>query len=179
MSRLVSCSSVTFSDSFHPPFCCYIFFLLESLTVLFLIVQKHACHIQEVSMSANDDKTLSDFTRCSSVRCRGILAKLRLKRPLVASGLVSLRLLLEIDEEVTAGFTERIKAAVDAHAVQFLATSAVELENLEAWCDVPDVCEGDVGELASPLGSDADAAAEGHDHVAEVLIAVEAFVPVM
>jgi len=69
-----------------------------------------------------------------------------------------------------------IQAAVDAHAVQFLATSAVELENLEAWGDHPDVAEGDVGELTAPLGGDADSAAEGHEHVAQIFPAVEAFV---
>jgi len=63
---------------------------------------------------------------------------------------------------------------VDAHPVQFLATSTVELEALEAGGDVPDVDEGDVGELAAPLSGDADAAAQGHDGVAQLLAAVEA-----
>jgi len=63
---------------------------------------------------------------------------------------------------------------VDAHSVQFLETSAVEFQALEAGCDVPDVNEGDVGELAAPLSGDADAAAQGHDGVAKVLAAVEA-----
>jgi len=76
-------------------------------------------------------------------------------------------------------FAEGIQAAVDAHSVQLLATSAVELEDLEAWCDVPDVDEGDMGELAAPFHSDTDAAAEGHDGVAKVLAAVEASVGVL
>lgn len=65
---------------------------------------------------------------------------------------------------------------MDAHSVEFLQTSTVELEDLEAWGDVPDVCEGNVGELAAPLSSNADTTAEGHDGVAQGLAAVEAFV---
>ena len=81
-------------------------------------------------------------------------------------------------KEETAGFAARIHAAVDAHAVELLETAAVELQHLEAWGDVPDVGEGDVGELTAPLGGDADAAAEGHDGVAQALAAVEALVRV-
>ena len=81
-------------------------------------------------------------------------------------------------EEQTAGFTERIQAAVDAHSVQLLAASAVDLQDLEARSDVPDVGEGDVCELAAPLQGDADAAEESVDHVAQVLPAVEALVGV-
>ena len=67
---------------------------------------------------------------------------------------------------------------MDAHAVELLQTAAVELQHLEAWGDEPDVGEGDVGELAAPLGGDTDAAAEGHDGVAQALAAVEALVGV-
>ena len=77
-------------------------------------------------------------------------------------------------EDQTAGFAERIQAAVDAHPVQLLAASAVDLQDLEARGDVPDVHEGDVAELAAPLHGDADAAAESADHVAQALPAVEA-----
>ena len=81
-------------------------------------------------------------------------------------------------ENETAGFTERIQAAVDAHSVQLLAAPAVKLQDLEARSDVPDVAEGDVTELAAPLHGDADAAEESVDHVTQVLAAVEAFVGV-
>ena len=81
-------------------------------------------------------------------------------------------------EEQTAGFTKRIQAAVDAHSVQLLAASAVDLQDLEARSDVPDMGEGDVTELAAPLHGDADAAEESVDHVTQVLAAVEAFVGV-
>jgi len=88
------------------------------------------------------------------------------------------RLLFEIVEQLAASLAEWVKAAVDAHAVQLLETSAVELKDLEAWGHVPDVAEGDLGELAAPLGGQADSTAEGHDHVAAFLAAVEAFVGV-
>lgn len=85
-------------------------------------------------------------------------------------------LLLEIDEELTAALADGVQAAVDAHAVQLLQTAAVELEDLEAWGDVPDVAEGNLGKLAAPLSSHADSTAQGHEHVAAFLAAVEAFV---
>jgi len=81
-------------------------------------------------------------------------------------------------EAVAAGFTARCKATVDAHSVQLLGAAAVELQDLEAGGDVPDVAEGDLGELHAPLHGDADAAAEGRDGVAQVLAAVEALVGV-
>jgi len=88
------------------------------------------------------------------------------------------RLFFESMEAATYGLTTWIKSAVDTHAVQLLATSAVEFQTLEAWCDVPDVNKGNVGELTTPVTSDADTAAKGHEHVAEVLAAVETFVGV-
>ena len=81
-------------------------------------------------------------------------------------------------EEQTAGFTDRIQAAVDAHSVQLLATSAVDLQDLEARSDVPDVQEGDVAELAAPLHGDADAAEESAEHIAQILAEVETLVGV-
>ena len=79
-------------------------------------------------------------------------------------------------EEQTAGFTDRVQAAVDAHSVQLLAASAVDLQDLEERSDVPDVHEGDVTELHAPLHGDADAVEESVDHVGQVLAAVEAHV---
>lgn len=81
-------------------------------------------------------------------------------------------------EQLTAALADWIQAAVDAHAVQLLKTSAVELEDLEAWGDVPDMAEGNLGELTAPLGGQTDSTAQGHDHVAAFLAAVEAFVGV-
>jgi len=85
---------------------------------------------------------------------------------------------LEGVEQLTAALAQRIQAAVDAHAVQLLHAAAVELEDLVAWGDIPDMAEGNLGELTSPLRGQADTAAEGHEHVAAVLAAVEAFVRV-
>ena len=67
---------------------------------------------------------------------------------------------------------------MDAEPVQLLADSAVQLEDLEARRDDPHVVEGDHGELAAPLGGDADAAQQRADGVAQGLPAVEALVRV-
>jgi len=65
---------------------------------------------------------------------------------------------------------------VDAHSVQLLATTAVDLADLEAGRDVPDVDEGDLAELAAPLHGDADAVEECEQHVGDVSAHVEALV---
>jgi len=65
---------------------------------------------------------------------------------------------------------------VTTHSVELLATSAVNLEDLEAGSDVPDVEEGNVGKLAAPFGGDAASAAQGHDHVAALFPEVKALV---
>jgi len=67
---------------------------------------------------------------------------------------------------------------VHQHSIELLNASTVELADFEARGDIPDVAEGDLSELAAPLGGDADAAAHGHDGVAEGFAAVEAFVGV-
>jgi len=81
-------------------------------------------------------------------------------------------------EELTAAFAAWVETAVDAHSVEFLQTATVEFQDLETWGHVPDVNEGNLGKLAAPLSGDADSTAEGGDHVAEVLPAVETFVGV-
>lgn len=65
-------------------------------------------------------------------------------------------------------------AAVDAHSIETLANPAVDLEPLEAWSDVPDVVEGDVGKLTAPLCGDAATEAQGQQFVAEVFPEVKA-----
>ena len=69
-------------------------------------------------------------------------------------------------EEQTAGLTAGVQTAVHTHAVHLLQAAAVDLHHLEARGDVPDVGEGDVGELTAPLRSDADATEQSVDHVA-------------
>jgi len=86
--------------------------------------------------------------------------------------------LFESGEAQSAGLKEGIVVAVDVHSPELLQTSTVELQALEAWRDVPDVDKGDVGELTAPAGGDADATAQGHEGVAQLLAAVEAFVGV-
>ena len=60
-------------------------------------------------------------------------------------------------------------AAVDACGVHSLTKAAVDLADLQAWGDAPDVTESDVGELTTPFGSDANPAANRHDVVAKPL----------
>lgn len=67
-------------------------------------------------------------------------------------------------------------AAVDAHRIETLANPAVDLEPLEAWSDVPDVVEGDVGKLTAPLCGDAATETQGQYFVAEVFPEVKAAV---
>jgi len=93
------------------------------------------------------------------------------------SGVLNISLLEGLEAE-RHGLAPGVQAAVHQHAVQLLQAAAVELAHLEAGGHVPDVAEGDLGELAAPLGGDADAAAQRHDGVAHVLAAVEAFVGV-
>ena len=68
---------------------------------------------------------------------------------------------------------------MDAHAVELLATAAVDLQNLEAGRDEPDVIHCYIGELYAPLHGDADTAEKGVELVAAVLAAVEAEVGVL
>jgi len=65
-----------------------------------------------------------------------------------------------------------------AQTVQLLQTAAVDLQDLEAGSDVPDMDEGDFSELHAPLHGDTDSVQQSVDHVAEVLAAVEAAVGV-
>jgi len=79
-----------------------------------------------------------------------------------------------VDKQSATRLTHGLNAAANAGRVDPLADSAVELAHLEAGGDVPDVVECDLGELAAPLGGDADTAAEGGDLVAETEPEVEA-----
>ena len=94
---------------------------------------------------------------------------------LTVTGLVSF---LARHEDQTAGFTDRIQAAVDIHSVHLLAASAVDPQNFEERSDVPDVLEGYLCEFHSPLHDHADAAEESVDHVDQALAEVEASVGV-
>ena len=63
---------------------------------------------------------------------------------------------------------------MDAQTIQLLAAAALDLQPLEGRGDIPDVVEGHVGKLHTPLHGDTYAEAEGVDHVGQVLAAVEA-----
>ena len=88
------------------------------------------------------------------------------------------RLLFKSRKTETTRLKEGVETAVDTESVQLLADSAVQLEHLEARGDHPHVVEGDGGELAAPLGGDADSAQQRADGVAQTLPAVETLVRV-
>jgi len=68
---------------------------------------------------------------------------------------------------------------VHTQAVHLLQTAAVDLQHLEDRSDVPDMDEGDVSKLLTPLHGDADTEAESVDHVDQIFAAVEASVGVL
>ena len=72
-----------------------------------------------------------------------------------------------MDEYATASFTAWRNATVDAGTVDLPEDSTVDVAHSQAWSDVPDVVEGDLGELAAPFGGDTDTTAESGDLVAE------------
>lgn len=74
------------------------------------------------------------------------------------------------------GFTHRIEAAMDTESVQFLHEPTIQLQDLEARSYVPDVDEGDIGELTTPFRSQADSAACRHDDVTNRFPQRETFV---
>ena len=84
-------------------------------------------------------------------------------------GIFSVLLLPEMMEHATVCLAHRCKTAVDACGVHSLAQTAVDLADLQAWGDAPDVTESDVGELASPLSGDTNSTANRHDVVAKPL----------
>jgi len=72
-------------------------------------------------------------------------------------------------KEESEGHADRVETARDAGRTELPHTATVDVQPLEAWCDVPDVYKGDPGELAAPLGGDTDTATGGHDEIADLL----------
>lgn len=56
---------------------------------------------------------------------------------------------------------------MDTESVKFLHEPTIQLQDLEERSYVPDVNEGDVGELTTPFRSQADSAARRHDDVTD------------
>ena len=81
--------------------------------------------------------------------------------------------LLEVMEHSTTRLEAWCKTAVDAGSVDPLAQATVDLADLQAWRDDPDMPESDVGELASPLSCYANRKAYREDVVEESLPAFE------
>ena len=72
-------------------------------------------------------------------------------------------------EDSTARLCTGNNAAVDTGCVDPLAEGAVDLADLQAWGDDPDVIESDVGEFTTPLGGDTNSTANREDVVAKPL----------
>ena len=72
-------------------------------------------------------------------------------------------------EKSSICLAHRCKTTVDARGVHSLAQTAVDLADLQAWSDAPDMAESDVGEFTSPLGSDTNSTANCEDVVAKPL----------
>ena len=81
-------------------------------------------------------------------------------------------------ETQSARFAHGRQAAVDARAEELLKAAHVYGADPKSRRDLPDVHEGDHGELAAPAERQRDAAQEREQHVAAVFRAREAFVRV-
>ena len=82
----------------------------------------------------------------------------------------------DVAEEETTRFTDRCQVALKARAEELLCTPAVDHEDAQTGCDVPDMLEGDHGEPAAPAECHRHTAEDGEDVVAASLGAVEAVV---
>lgn len=77
-------------------------------------------------------------------------------------------------EQSTKGFTAGYDTAVRTVGVDSLAETAVDLQNLQTRSNIPDVVEGNDGELAAPFSSDAAPKAQSEDLVAQSFPQIEA-----
>jgi len=84
----------------------------------------------------------------------------------------------DIAEAMADRLAQRLDEALHAVAPELLQAAAVDHVGTHAWRHVPDVLEGDHGELAAPAGGQGDAAQERHQLVAAAFAAVEAGVGV-
>merc|ERR1712154_268726 len=160
--------------------CCY--HLLKSLLLLENIETQEKATVVNLAIHFYSNIIIifrAEAPEEASLRPKKEDAEKPRKAPPLLKNVDGSSLLLEGGEAQTDRLADGVQAAVDAHPVQLLAASAVPMQALEAGGDVPDVDEGDVGEVAAPLHGDADAAAEGHDGVAQVLAAGEALVRVL
>ena len=80
----------------------------------------------------------------------------------------------DVAEEEAARLTDGTQAALEAGAEELLSAAAVDHEDAQTGRDVPDVREGDHGELPAPAQRQRAAAQDAEDVVAASLGAVEA-----
>ena len=84
----------------------------------------------------------------------------------------------ECFEDLATRFATRVETDAEADLAVLPDDSALDAHLGQLRRDVPDVLEGDAGEVAAPAGGDGDSAQHGGDAVAEGLPHVEAFVAV-
>jgi len=68
-------------------------------------------------------------------------------------------------EKQSACHTNRFKAAADTLSPDLLEAATVDVQQLEARREAPDMEEGSVSELAAPVGGDEHATKDGPDVV--------------
>jgi len=88
-------------------------------------------------------------------------------------------LFLESTEYGSTGFAAWFDASACQHFEEFPHDGTFDLQSSDGRCDLPDVVEGNTGEVTAPAGSNRDSADGGDDEVAESLPEVEAFVGVL
>jgi len=92
---------------------------------------------------------------------------------------VSLHLTLESTEYGSTGFAAWFQASACQHFEKFPIHGAFDLQSSDGRCDLPDVVEGNTGEVAAPARSNRYSTDGCDDDVAESLPEVEAFVGVL
>merc|ERR1712154_755130 len=136
--------------------CCY--HLLKSLLLLENIETKEEATVVNLAIHFYSNNIIIIFRAEApeepSLRPKKEDAEKPTKAPPLLKNVDGSSLLFEGGEAQTDSLADGVQAAVDAHPVQLLAASAVELQALEAGGHVPDVDEGDVGEVAAPRHGD-------------------------
>ena len=63
------------------------------------------------------------------------------------------QLFLESTKNKSTRYANWLTAAADALPPHFSQAAAVDVEKLEAWCEIPDMEEGDISKFTTPFRS--------------------------
>ena len=97
----------------------------------------------------------------------------------VMSAVVCLVLFLEGTEQVSECLTAWVADSMNNDAPASPVWVAIDFVGTQTWCDIPDVAEGDAGEVAAPAHGNGDATKRRQDDVAQGLPQVVTFVGVL